>query len=303
MINPKWLTTYMTLVEEGHFTRTANKLFMTQPGVSQHISKLEEACETPLIIRQGKTFELTPAGFKLYEYAKQQQALHQTLIESIRFDDPNSGVAKIACSGALTQQLYPLCLQIQTHYPGLQFTFESCSNQGAMDRVLNGKSDVALMTQQATHPLLDQQHIGEQQLSMVLPASTNNHDVNAEYLKQLGIVSHPDALHYLSLYRHSPQRNLLSELDLSDVEPVSYVNQLEQILAPVSMGIGFTVLPNSCVALSPYRQQLRVLKDHSPVMESVVMVTKSSKALPLFYNHFIELCRNTLNVQKGHAQR
>jgi DNA-binding transcriptional LysR family regulator len=296
MINPKWLSTYIALVEEGHFTRTANKLFMTQPGVSQHIAKLEEVCNTPLLIRQGKTFELTPAGDKLYEYAKQQRAQHLSLMTSIQFDDPNRGVAKIACSGALTQQLYPLCMQIQAEHSDLHFTFESCSNQGAMDRVLNGQSDIALMTQQATHPLLDMHHIGEQQLSLVLPANTATVDVDAQYLKGLGVVSHPDALHYLSLYRHSPQRTLLSTLDLSDIVQVSYVNQLEQILAPVSMGIGFTVLPSSCVELSPYKNKLQILKDDNPVREKVVMVTKSSKTLPKFYHHFIELCEKTLNL-------
>lgn len=42
MINPTWVNTFITLVNTGHFTQTAEKLFMTQPGVSQHIKKLEE---------------------------------------------------------------------------------------------------------------------------------------------------------------------------------------------------------------------------------------------------------------------
>ena len=43
MLNPVWLKTFVTLIETGHFTKTAEKLFMTQPGVSQHIAKLEQA--------------------------------------------------------------------------------------------------------------------------------------------------------------------------------------------------------------------------------------------------------------------
>ena len=37
MLNPVWLETFITLVDTGHFTQTAEKLHMTQPGVSQHI--------------------------------------------------------------------------------------------------------------------------------------------------------------------------------------------------------------------------------------------------------------------------
>ncbi|TMN84121.1 LysR family transcriptional regulator, partial [Pseudoalteromonas phenolica] len=42
MINPTWLNTFCTLVEVNHFTQTAERLFMTQSGVSQHIKKLEQ---------------------------------------------------------------------------------------------------------------------------------------------------------------------------------------------------------------------------------------------------------------------
>lgn len=48
MINTSWLRTFCTLVEVGHFTRTAERLHMTQSGVSQHIHKLEEQLGTEL---------------------------------------------------------------------------------------------------------------------------------------------------------------------------------------------------------------------------------------------------------------
>lgn len=54
MLNPTWLNTLVTLVDMGHFKKTAKKLFLTQPGVSQHISKLEKACGHSLIRREKK---------------------------------------------------------------------------------------------------------------------------------------------------------------------------------------------------------------------------------------------------------
>ena len=60
MINQQWLHTFLTLVEVGHFTKTAEKLYMTQPGVSQHIKKLEELVEVPLLNRIGKRFWADP---------------------------------------------------------------------------------------------------------------------------------------------------------------------------------------------------------------------------------------------------
>ena len=62
MINPIWLDTFITLVETGNFTRTAEQRFMTQPGVSQHIKKLEDVCNCELVIRLGKGIQLTEQG-------------------------------------------------------------------------------------------------------------------------------------------------------------------------------------------------------------------------------------------------
>ena len=77
MINPTWLDTFITLVETGNFTRTAEQRFMTQPGVSQHLKKLEEACQCELVIRLGKGIQLTEQGQRVYHYAKEQQEKEQ----------------------------------------------------------------------------------------------------------------------------------------------------------------------------------------------------------------------------------
>lgn len=62
MLNPVWLTTFKTLIEVGHFTKTAEKLFMTQPGVSQHIRKLEESCGAALIERDKRVLKSPKRG-------------------------------------------------------------------------------------------------------------------------------------------------------------------------------------------------------------------------------------------------
>ena len=62
MINPTWLNTFCTLVEVNHFTQTAERLYMTQSGVSQHIKKLEQQVDCALLERHGKQFTLTVQG-------------------------------------------------------------------------------------------------------------------------------------------------------------------------------------------------------------------------------------------------
>ncbi|WP_413700159.1 LysR family transcriptional regulator [Psychromonas sp. KJ10-10] len=96
MLNPVWLRTFKTLVEVGHFTQTAEKLFMTQPGVSQHITKLEAICGHALIKRYNKTFEVTEQGRRVYQYALKLEEQQTQLIESLGFDNSTLGECRIA---------------------------------------------------------------------------------------------------------------------------------------------------------------------------------------------------------------
>ncbi len=62
------LLTFLTLLEEKSYTRTANKLYITQPAVTHHIKSLEKDNNIELF-KDNKTFELTQAGVLLREYA------------------------------------------------------------------------------------------------------------------------------------------------------------------------------------------------------------------------------------------
>lgn len=68
MLNTQHLITFKTLVETGSFTQTARKLGLTQPAVSQHIQKLEKGLGEALLIRHGRSTELTEAGEVLYQH-------------------------------------------------------------------------------------------------------------------------------------------------------------------------------------------------------------------------------------------
>lgn len=63
------LITFLTLLEEKSYTKTANKLYITQPAVTHHIKSLEKD-NSITIFRDNKTFELTRAGTILKEYAE-----------------------------------------------------------------------------------------------------------------------------------------------------------------------------------------------------------------------------------------
>ncbi len=171
MLNPVWLNTFKTLVDVGHFTKTAEKLYMTQPGVSQHLQKLEANCGHPLIKKQGKSFELTEQGRLVYQYALQQAEHESNLLEKLSFDDPYSGQCQLSCSGSLALKLYPELLKLQQQYPDLHIELEVAPNQKILKDIQSGHTALGIVTDVQSTSLYESEALNNEQLCLVLPSS------------------------------------------------------------------------------------------------------------------------------------
>ncbi|RRJ82759.1 LysR family transcriptional regulator [Aestuariirhabdus litorea] len=278
MINPLYLRTFMKLASTHHFTRTAELLHMTQPGVSQHIRKLEAQLGKPLLARYGKSFELTPAGETLYRFGLEQVEAEAELMARLAEDESNRGECRLACSGSMAMQLYPRLLALQGQYPGLRFALEAAPNAVIVERVKLNQTDIGLVTQPVKDPKLLQQPLGEDSLCLVVPRGGG---WGWEALMELGFINHPDGHHYASE---------LLELNYPDhfngmekIPHSGYINQLGQILLPVARGLGFTVLPQSTVEAFADTGAIHSVALPRPVRERVYCLTKKHRRLPVRY--------------------
>jgi DNA-binding transcriptional LysR family regulator len=61
---------FVAVAEELHFTRAAERLFISQPALSKQIRTLEQALGAPLFERGGREVHLTPAGDALLPRAR-----------------------------------------------------------------------------------------------------------------------------------------------------------------------------------------------------------------------------------------
>ena len=119
MLNATWLDTFTTLCETGHFTRAAERLNMTQPGVSQHLRKLEAQLGQSLIAREGKSFTLTAAGEAVFALGRARRNEEKHLRAALETDDRDAGEVRIACSGSFAMLLYPVLLPWMRAAPDL----------------------------------------------------------------------------------------------------------------------------------------------------------------------------------------
>jgi DNA-binding transcriptional LysR family regulator len=201
---------------------------------------------------------LTEQGRLVYQYAVELVENEHELLEQLAFDDPFTGHCTLACSGALSLILYPKLLDLQVQHSQLVVKLKAAPNHQILNEIQTGMVDVGIITDVPSHSLFDVQELGREQLCLVLPANVETDVYGKNLLTELGLIDHPDAEHYLSLYFAQSQESDLTHLSIKEIPVTGYVNQISQILQPVAKGLGFTVLPKSAVDTFQEPQQLKI---------------------------------------------
>jgi len=272
MLNSRYLQTFLDLCDTRHFTRTAERLRMTQSGVSQHLKKLETELGALLFQRIGKQIEITPAGEKLRQYAqkhlKDEAALRNTLLA----DSPYHGACYIACSGSMAMQIYGPLLDVQRNHPDLTLHIEAAPNERIFTLLRHDDCDLGIVSQTRDDPDFAFDFLGRDPLCLIVP---KDHPAQWDDLQSLGYINHPNGAFYA---RQVLSVNFPNRFKGFDSLPCrGSANQLMQILLPVSKGIGFTILPESTLHHSAYQSQLRSVPLNKPVFEHLYVTYKKHK--------------------------
>lgn len=107
------------LAKEMNMRKAAEKLFVTQPALSQRLQSIEKDWGTPLFIRSHKGLILTPAGEKVIELANEVLEKEEKVREEIQsLQSEVHGTLKIACASIVGQNWLPKVLKLYVEkYP------------------------------------------------------------------------------------------------------------------------------------------------------------------------------------------
>ncbi|WP_417616986.1 LysR family transcriptional regulator [Oceanisphaera sp.] len=275
MINTHWLRSFCTLVEVGHFTRTAEQLHMTQSGVSQHVRKLEQQLGRDLLIRQGKQFMLTDAGERLYREASSIIESLSSLELSIGADPAFEGAVRVMSPGSVGLKLYPHLLALQRQHPKLVMDYRFAPNTTIEAAIAAYEVDIGFMTQASRLAEVSCRPVAREPLLLVTPAALPEPDW--AQLMALGFIDHPDGAHHAGLLLGA---NYPEFTHSKMFEQKGFSNQISLILEPVSMGLGFTVLPAHAVAAFAKPELIHTHRLAHPVSETLYLGMQRRKPVP-----------------------
>lgn len=100
------------LAQEMNMRKAAERLFVTQPALSQRLQSIEKEWGKELFIRSHKGLTLTPAGELVIDFANKVLKIQEELKENLEtLDDRVHGTLKIACATIVGQNWLPKVLK------------------------------------------------------------------------------------------------------------------------------------------------------------------------------------------------
>lgn len=178
---------FIALSQELHFRKAAEKLFISQPGLSRQIQQLEGFLGAKLVNRTKRKVELTQAGhfFKI-EAEYLVNGLEKMLKRTNEIAEGRDGDIKIGFVGSAMQNVIPdLIVTMNQLYPGIHFSFEELSNEVQIKKLKSNEIDIGFVRLDQVDEDLDIRPIFEDTFSLVLPVDHPICEENFVNMKQL----------------------------------------------------------------------------------------------------------------------
>lgn len=274
---------FVALVEAGTYTAASKQLHTSQPALTTAIQKLESELRTPLLVRGGRSLQLTPAGHIAYEHGVQliimEGNLQSQLLEladkkqSLNLGSIDSVAALLVQKELLTvlERESELLLSVQ-------------DSQSLLRAVHSGAMDIALVVaQEQWGNSTKQRLLGSEQFSFV--CSEEQEDYFTEAIKQ-GTV--PD---FLAYGQPSTTRTIIdSQLGANGLIPeIRFSSTNPSLLLDMALqGKGAAILPRAMV--TPHLvENLTELTLKKPVQRPIYAVWQATTKLPASIQEFLDV--------------
>ena len=259
------LSIFLSVAEEGNFTRAGHRLGVSQSAISHAVRRLEDRIGVRLLNRSSRKVTPTDAGEQLLASLRPSFRHVGNRIEEIRtIGERPSGLVRVTASVPATRDiLWPVASQLVRDYPDVRI---EVSNEGRLSDIAEDRFDCAIRLGEHLSPDMIALPVGPR-LEMAAVACP-------EYIAYRGMPRHPDDLdaHQCLLMRHRSDGPVYDwEFEIDGAEVVKKLtgpfifNDSSLVLqaAREGHGIGFLLLPEVQADLDGGRLR-RVLAEFCP---------------------------------------
>ncbi len=241
-INFEHYKIFYFVAKSKSFTKTAEKLFVSQPAVTQNIKKLEEELGGKLFYRTSKGIELTEEGKNLYSYLESSIEILNNAEEKFRqYANMETGTIKV-CTGRTTAKvvLYEPIKIFMKKYPNIKVEITQGSQKESLKMLNNGEIDMVIVNLPYPFEMQNIEVIKLVEKEYVFAMSKEYKKKNNVEIKQISDLNKYDLIISTNgtSYRKILDKNLPENMELNAKYQVMMESFKKELLMD-NFGIGF----------------------------------------------------------------
>lgn len=238
---------FIAVAEECHFGRAAARLRMAQPPLSQQIKQLEAEMGVTLFTRSTRKVELTPAGERFLDRARQiVLSIDDAVEEAGRVADGMLGTLAIGFTGSATYDLLPsLARVLRAELPGIELDLKGeMLTPDQVSALLDGTLDLGFLRPPVRSPDVDVRVLRREPLIAVLPEA---HPLAERTKVKLADLRDEPFITYPSHNRSVVYEAVIDACKYSGFAPVRLheVGETSTLVSFVAAGLGVALVPAS----------------------------------------------------------
>lgn len=235
---------FITVAEELHFGRAAERLRMTQPPLSKQIQQFEEEIGVTLFKRNKRHVELTTAGEFFLPEARQVLAqAEQAVSTAQRAQRGEFGRLVIGFVGSATYDILPRFIrEYRKNFPDVAVVLHELSTPDQISALIGNRIDIGLLHPPINSSLIEAEPVKQGFAALALPKNhplAEKKKLHIEDLRDQSFILVSREIwpglydEFLSLFRDVPfSPNIVQE-----------ATEYQMVVGLVSAGIGIGVVP------------------------------------------------------------
>lgn len=237
---------FLAVAEELHFKKAADKLYISQPGLSRQIKRMEETLGLSLFERNNKSVQLTPAGKYLHqEIEPALKNIEAILHHTTMIHEGKEGSIKMGYVGSAMQNVIPdLLVRFNKKYPNIHFGLSELDNAKQVAALLSFDLDVGFVRLNKVPSSLHIRPVRRETFSIVLP---KDHPMTSKKFKNLSQLRKESFIFFEKSYSPVYYERIMSIFEDSGFSPhISHTTvHANTIYRLVENGFGLSIVPTS----------------------------------------------------------
>ena len=147
---------FAAVAEELHFGRAAARLYISQPGLSQAIARLERQLDVQLLRRTRSSVELTEAGAELLHRGRRLLAELEGVVARVRMTGRGeAGLVRIGVAHLAEPLVAPALAEFQAEHPSIVVDRSAMVSERLLEQLAEGRLHAAVIHRVPTIPVTD----------------------------------------------------------------------------------------------------------------------------------------------------